>query len=255
MLGVAERLVLEYGQFVEQVSELEAFVGLDAINTLFKPVDVECPDSRRVIARRWVCPGMGPDIDGPTPAFVVPSMVDVLFRGHGEDGEELFLGVAQVNPVHLCAHELTPQAQASQGDPARLHLGPPPGQPLAPLPRGLSQSGPRQLAHRRSPQAAQARLSMWRRLDLCLSLASSQSAHRSKRLHRRRPLAPLASTLRQPVATQPEPAQQDSGRAGRGYPHTPERSLPGRPATSQALLPALSSSVVLDQRAHSNRKV
>jgi hypothetical protein len=36
----AQSLQLEPGEFMEEVSEVESFFGLDAINTLCKPVDV-----------------------------------------------------------------------------------------------------------------------------------------------------------------------------------------------------------------------
>src|SRR5437899_578130 len=106
---------------MEQVSEVKAFIGFYAINTLFEPVDVECSDGRRVVACRWVCPGMGPNIDGPTPAFVAPSMVYVLFCGHVEDGEKFFLGVAEVNLVHLWDHEVSPPF--SENSNASSHFG------------------------------------------------------------------------------------------------------------------------------------
>ena len=45
VLDIAESLQLKHGEFMEQVSEVEAFIGLDAINTLFHPVDVKGSDN------------------------------------------------------------------------------------------------------------------------------------------------------------------------------------------------------------------
>ena len=84
---------------MEQVSEVKAFIGLYAVNTLFEPIDVKGPDSHRVIARCFIGLGMGPDVYAPTPAFVMPPMVDVFSRCQIEDGKEFFLGVVQVNIV------------------------------------------------------------------------------------------------------------------------------------------------------------
>jgi len=72
MFGLAKRLVLEDGQFVEQIREVEAFVGLNPVHTLLQPVDVQGTDGRRVVARCYSGPGMGPDVNGPTSTVVMP---------------------------------------------------------------------------------------------------------------------------------------------------------------------------------------
>ena len=74
---LAQSFQLKHGQFMEQVSEVEAFLGLNAINSFCKPVDREGPDVRRVVACRGIGPGMGPDVESPPPAFITPSMVHV----------------------------------------------------------------------------------------------------------------------------------------------------------------------------------
>lgn len=101
---LAQSFQLKHGQFMEQVSEVEAFLGLNAINPFCNPVDREGPDVRRVVACRGIGPGMGPDVESPPPAFITPSMVHVLFRRHVEEQEEIFLRVAQVNGVHSGFH-------------------------------------------------------------------------------------------------------------------------------------------------------
>ena len=40
MLRVAEGFQFEYGKFMEQVSEVEPFTGLNPINALFEPINV-----------------------------------------------------------------------------------------------------------------------------------------------------------------------------------------------------------------------
>jgi len=89
---------------MEQISEVEAFLGLNPLNPLCKPVDIEGPDVRRVVARRGIDPGMRPDVERPTPAFIVPSMLHVFFRRHLEEVETFCLRVAQVNCVHSDLH-------------------------------------------------------------------------------------------------------------------------------------------------------
>jgi hypothetical protein len=37
----------------------------------------------------------------PTVTMIIPSEVHILPGGHGNDGEQFFLGVAQVDLVHL----------------------------------------------------------------------------------------------------------------------------------------------------------
>src|SRR2546430_9123944 len=196
------------------------------------------------MACRGIVPGMGPDSNSPAMTMVVPSQVHILLGSHSEDGEQLFLGVAQVHVVHARAHWLIPLTQASQGDPARLRLGHPQGQHLPLLPE-LSQSGPHQLAHHQSQSVTQARLPRWRRPAPSPSLATARNGHRNTRWRPRAPFAPLPETLQQSDASQPEPLQSGSGRVGRGYPQTLGQSLPERPGALQELLPALSSSVVL----------
>jgi len=44
MLGVAQSLQLKHGKFMEQISEVEAFFGLYAVNPFFHPVDVKGSD-------------------------------------------------------------------------------------------------------------------------------------------------------------------------------------------------------------------
>jgi len=46
MFGLAKRLVLKDGSFVEQIREVEAFVSLNPVNTLLQPVDVQGTDGR-----------------------------------------------------------------------------------------------------------------------------------------------------------------------------------------------------------------
>jgi hypothetical protein len=46
MFGIAKRLVLKDGSFVEQIREVEAFVSLNPVNTLLQPVDVQGTDGR-----------------------------------------------------------------------------------------------------------------------------------------------------------------------------------------------------------------
>ena len=92
---------------MEQVSEAKAFIGLYPVNTLFEPIDVKGPDSHRVIARCFIGLGMGPDVYAPTPAFVMPPMVDVFSRCQVEDGQEFFLGVVQVNIVGGGFHDVS----------------------------------------------------------------------------------------------------------------------------------------------------
>ena len=101
---LAQSLQLKHGKFMEQISEVEAFIGLNPINPRLKPVDVEGPDVRRVVARRGIDPGMGPDVEHPTPAFIVPSMVHVFSRRHVEEVEQFCFRVAQVNCVHSGLH-------------------------------------------------------------------------------------------------------------------------------------------------------
>ena len=79
---------------MEQIREVEAFVGLNAINTLLKPVDVKGTDGRRVVAGCCSGSGMGPDVNGPASTVVMPPTVDVLFCCLVEDEEELFLRIA-----------------------------------------------------------------------------------------------------------------------------------------------------------------
>ena len=62
---LAQSLELKHGQFMEQISEVKAFIGLNAIHPLFKPVDIKGPDVRRVVACRGIGPGMGPDVESP----------------------------------------------------------------------------------------------------------------------------------------------------------------------------------------------
>ena len=94
MLGIAKRLVLEDGSFVEQIREVEAFVGLNPVNTLLKPVDVQGTDGRRVVAGCCSGSGMGPDVNGPASTVVMPPTVDVLFGCLVENQEELFFRIA-----------------------------------------------------------------------------------------------------------------------------------------------------------------
>src|SRR5262249_22481082 len=120
---LAQSLQLKHGEFMEQVSEVKPFISLNPIYTLFHPVDIQGPERGGVIACRCSVPGMRPHMYGPTLTVVMPSEVNILLRGHGKDGEQFFLGVAQVYLVHLRLHWLTPLTQASQEAPAGLRLG------------------------------------------------------------------------------------------------------------------------------------
>jgi hypothetical protein len=73
---------------MEQISEVEAFFGLYTVNPFFHPVDVKGSDGWGVIAYRGIVPGMGPDSNSPALTIVVPSQVNILLGGYGEDGEE-----------------------------------------------------------------------------------------------------------------------------------------------------------------------
>src|SRR5437016_5086689 len=136
---------------------------------------------------------MGPDVYGPTPAVVAPSLVDVLLIRLVEEGKQFFLGVAQVNLVPLRAHELIPLTQASQEGPVRLRLGHPQGQHLSLLPE-LSQSGPHQSAQGRSQPVAQVPPPTWRRPVPSPSPATARNGHRNKRWRPRAPFVPLPET-------------------------------------------------------------
>ena len=57
---------------MEQIREVEAFVGLNPVNTLLQPVDVQGTDGRRVVAGCGSGPGMGPDVNGPALTVVMP---------------------------------------------------------------------------------------------------------------------------------------------------------------------------------------
>src|SRR5262245_46538644 len=144
---------------MEQIREVEAFVGLNPVNTLLEPVDVQGTDGRRVVAGCCSGPGMGPDVNGPASTVVMPPMVDVLLCCLIEDKEELCFRIAQVNIVHLRAHGLTPLGQASQGDPAPQYWSHPPGLPVAALLSARLPSGLRLWAPGRSLSGVQARQS------------------------------------------------------------------------------------------------
>src|SRR5215471_8346106 len=93
---------------MEQVSEVEPFIGLYPVNTLFEPIDVKSPDSHRVIPGRCICPRMGPDMYRPASTIVVPSLVNVLLIGLVEDDEQLILGIVQIDFVHPRLHRFSP---------------------------------------------------------------------------------------------------------------------------------------------------
>jgi|GEM_PF-6446155 len=103
---------------------------------LFKPVDVKGSERGGVVACRGIVPGMRLEMYRPTVTMVVSSKVHILLGGYGKDSEQLFLGVTQVNLVHLRLHGLTPPVQASQADPARHHWDHPQGLHLVPYPQG-----------------------------------------------------------------------------------------------------------------------
>jgi hypothetical protein len=120
---VAQSLQLKHGEFMEQVSEVKLFLRLNPRDTLCHPVDIQGPERRGIIAGCGSVPGMRPYMYRPTLTAVVPSEVNIRLRGHGKDGEQFFLSVAQVYLVHLRLHWLTPLTQASQEAPAGLRLG------------------------------------------------------------------------------------------------------------------------------------
>jgi len=93
---------------MEQISEVEPFTGLNPINALFEPIDVEGTNSHRVITGRCMCPGMGPDMYRPASTIVVPSLVNVLLVGLVEEDEQLLFGIMQINFVHLRLHRFSP---------------------------------------------------------------------------------------------------------------------------------------------------
>jgi hypothetical protein len=80
VLDIAQSFQFQRGKFVEEISEVESFFGLDAINTLCKPVDVKGSERGGVIACRSMVPGMRPEMYRPAVTMVVPFYVAAVVK-------------------------------------------------------------------------------------------------------------------------------------------------------------------------------
>jgi len=76
VLDIAQSFQFQHGKFVEEISEVESFFGLDAINMLFKPVDVKGSKRGGVVACGGIVPGMRPEVYRPTVTMVAQFIAD-----------------------------------------------------------------------------------------------------------------------------------------------------------------------------------